>query len=67
MTKGADNPTRRLLKLKPAAEYLSMSPRVVRKLVQSQQLRVVRLEERGPWWLDVKDLDQFIETRKEFI
>jgi hypothetical protein len=67
MTKAADNPGKRLLKLKPAADYLSMSPRKVRQLVQAQQLRVVRLEERGPWWLDVKDLDQFIEARKEFI
>ena len=67
MTKGADNPARRLLKVKPAAFYLDISPRSLRKLVQSQQLRVVRLEERGPWWLVVNVLDAFIEARNEFI
>jgi excisionase family DNA binding protein len=62
----ADNPSRRLLKVKQAATYMSISPWTVRKLVQSQQLRIVKLDDRGPWLLDVRDLDQFIETRKEY-
>ena len=57
----------RLLKVKQAAAYLSISPSTLRKLVQSQQLRIVKLEDRGPWLLDLKELDQFIDTRKEFI
>jgi hypothetical protein len=66
MNKAADNPGRRLLKVRQAAIYLSISPWSLRRLVQTQQLRIVRLEDRGPWLLDVRDLDQFIETRKEF-
>lgn len=67
MSQSADNPGRRLLKVKQAAGYLSISPSTLRKLVQSQQLRIVKLEDRGPWLLDLKELDQFIDTRKEFI
>ena len=60
------NPTRRLLKVKQAAVYLSVSPWTLRKLVQSQQLRIVKLDDRGPWLLDIRDLDHFIEGRKEY-
>lgn len=67
MSQRVDNPGTRLLKVKQAATYLSISPSTLRKLVQSQQLRIVKLEDRGPWLLDLKDLDQFIDTRKEFI
>lgn len=66
MSPTADSPSRRLLKVKQAAAYMSISPWTVRKLVQSQQLRIVKLDDRGPWLLDVRDLDQFIETRKEY-
>ena len=60
MTENGDKSVRRLLKVKQAAAYLSISPWTLRKLVQEQQLRVVRLDQHGPWLLDVKDLDQFI-------
>ena len=63
----ADNPGRRLLKVKQAAEYLSISPRTLRGLVQAQELRIVKLGNRGPWLLDVQDLDQFIEARKLYV
>ena len=66
MSQSADNPGRRLLKVKQAAAYLSISPCTLRKLVQGQQLRIVKLDDRGPWLLDVRELDQFIETRKEY-
>jgi excisionase family DNA binding protein len=57
---------RRLVKVKEAAAYLSISPYSLRKLVQSQELPIVRLQERGPWLLDVRDLDRFIEGRKMY-
>jgi excisionase family DNA binding protein len=57
---------RRLLKVKEAAQYLSISPWSLRKLVQAQELPIVRLQERGPWLLDLRDLDRFIEGRKMF-
>jgi len=66
VNQSADHPGRRLLKVKPAAAYLSISPQSLRALVQSQQLPIVKLADRGPWLLDVKDLDQFIEGRKEY-
>jgi excisionase family DNA binding protein len=62
----APDPGRRLLKVKQAAAYLSISPWTLRKLVQDQQLRIVKLDARGPWLLDIRELDQFIEIRKEF-
>ena len=65
-TRAADNAGRRLLKVKQAAEYMSISRWSLRKLVQSQQLRIVRFENRGPWLLDIRDLDQFVETHKTY-
>jgi excisionase family DNA binding protein len=66
MSTNNGNSSRRLLKVKQAAEYLSISPWTLRKLVQSQQLRIVKLDDRGPWLLDIRDLDHFIEGRKEY-
>jgi hypothetical protein len=66
MTKRGDNSARRLLRLKPASEYLSISPAKLRQLVQRDGLPVIRLEENGhaPWLLDVRDLDAWIERTK---
>lgn len=57
---------RRLLRLKPASEYLSISTAQLRRLVQSAALPVIRLEENGhaPWLLDIRDLDAWIERTK---
>ena len=57
---------RRLLKVKQAAVYLSISPWSLRKLVRDQQLKVVQMDAHGPWLIDIADLDQFIESRKKF-
>ena len=56
----------RLLKVKEAATYLSISPWSLRKLVQGQEIPIVRLQDRGPWLLDIRDLDRFIEGRKMY-
>jgi len=65
MTKG-DNSARRLLRLRPASEYLSVSPATLRAIVQREGLPVIRLTENGhaPWLLDVRDLDEWIERTK---
>ncbi len=57
---------RRLLRLKPAAEYLSVSPGTLRAIVQRGELAVIRLADtcHAPWLLDVQDLDQWIERNK---
>ena len=61
-----DNSARRLLRLKPASEYLSISPAKLRQIVQREGLPVIRLEESGhaPWLLDVRDLDAWVERTK---
>lgn len=66
MTPRRDNSARRLLRLKPASEYLSISPAKLRQIVQREGLPVIRLEENGhaPWPLDVRDLDAWIDRTK---
>ena len=66
MPKAGDNPTRRVLRLRQAAEYLSISTRAVRTLIQQGELAVVKFCEhgRGPWLVDLKDLDALVERRK---
>jgi len=65
MTK-RDNSARRLLRLRPASEYLSISPAKLREIVQREGLPVIRLAQNGhaPWLLDVRDLDAWIERTK---
>ena len=55
---------RRLLRLKVAAEYLSLSPWKVRRLIQEGRLPVVQDADGGPFLLDVRDLDGFVERNK---
>ena len=58
---------RRLLKLKAAAEYLSMSPWKLRRLIWAGKLPVVRDQEGTPFLLDVADLDRYVERNKHTI
>lgn len=62
----ANNSGRRLLRLKPASEYLSLSPAKLREIVQREGLPVIQLSENGhaPWLLDIRDLDAWIERTK---
>lgn len=57
-------PAKRLLRVREAAEYLSLSPWKVRQLVQDGLLPVVRSRENGAWRVDMRDLDAFIERNK---
>jgi excisionase family DNA binding protein len=58
------NPSRRLLRLKVAAEYLSLSPWKLRSLIQDGRLPVVQDSEGSPFLLDVRDLDGYVERNK---
>lgn len=58
----ATNP--RLFRLKRASEYLSLSPWKMRRLIQEGRLPVVQDCEGGPFLLDVRDLDGFVERNK---
>ncbi len=59
--------TRRLLRLKLASQYVSLSPWKLRKLVQDGQLPVIKYGENAPWLFDVRDLDGWIESHKQTI
>jgi hypothetical protein len=60
------NPTRRLLRLKPGAEYLSISPAALRQLIQRGEVPVIPLSDSGhaPWLVDIRDLDSWVEKSK---
>lgn len=55
---------KRLLKVKEAGNYLSLSPWKTRQLVINGTLPYLQMEERGPFLLDVRDLDAFVEAQK---
>lgn len=65
MSKSQPNAERRLLRLKPAAAYLSLSAGTLRAIIQGGKLPVIRPGENAPWLLDVRDLDAWIERQKE--
>jgi excisionase family DNA binding protein len=56
---------KRLLRLKDAAAYLSLSPGKLRAVVQKGELPIVRYGENAPWLLDVRDLDLWVDRHKE--
>ncbi len=55
---------RRLLRLREAAQYLSVSPWKLRHIIQSGELPIVKYKENAPWLLDVRDLDGWVEHNK---
>ena len=57
-------PKRRLLRTKEAAEYLSLSPWKLRRLIQEGRLPVVQDADGSPFLLDLRDLDSYIERNK---
>jgi hypothetical protein len=56
--------TRRLLRLKPAADYVSMSTWTLRRLIQQGEIPVIQ-RENAPWLVDVEDLNGWIERSKQ--
>ncbi len=62
--RGAPIPTRRLVRLTAAAEYLSLSPWKMRRLIQEGRLPVVQDCEGSPFMLDVRDLDVYVDRNK---
>ncbi len=58
-------PSRRLLRLKDASKYLSIGTKTLRSLILSGAIKYVQLKPgNSPFLLDVRDLDNFIESRK---
>jgi excisionase family DNA binding protein len=58
---------RRLIRTKEAATYLSMSDWKLRRLIQEGTFPVVQDHEGGPFLLDLRDLDGYIESHKHSI
>jgi excisionase family DNA binding protein len=58
----ATAPSRRLLTVDQAAEYLGRTREAVEHMIHSGKLPVVRIDKRVS--LDVRDLDRLIEERK---
>ncbi len=58
-------PSRRLLRTRQAAEYLSISRKKLRQLIQGEELPVVIVGEGAPWLLDVDDLNDYIRRHKQ--
>jgi excisionase family DNA binding protein len=62
--RNAPIPTRRLVRLTTAAEYLSLSPWKMRRLIQEGRLPVVQDCEGSPFLLDLRDLDIYVDRNK---
>ncbi len=57
-------PRRRLMRIKEASSYLSLSPWKLRQLIQAGKLPVVQDTDGSPFLLDVRDLDGYVERNK---
>ena len=60
----AERLEKRLFTLKEAAHYLGRGLDSTRELIYGGELPVVQRGERGKCWLDIKDLDSWIDNNK---
>jgi excisionase family DNA binding protein len=58
---------RRLIRTKEAAAYLSISDWKLRRLIQEGIVPVVQDHDGGPFLLDLRDLDSYIDSHKHLI
>ncbi len=59
--------TQRLYTLAEAGQYLGRSTYSVRELVWAGKIPVIQHKPRGKQWVDVCDLDKFIDIEKRII
>ena len=65
---GITNPMRqRLLSLKQASKYLGRGEDSMRELIYARVFPVIQEGERSKMWLDISDLDSWIEDRKHYV
>ena len=65
---GISNPmSPRLLPLKQAAEYLGLTIWAMREAIWAGLIPVVRLPNGRKMWIDIKDIDRFIDQNKTVI
>ena len=63
----ANGPGKRLYSIQEAAKYLGRGPDSVRELIYAKELPIIKRGEdpqRGKVWIDVRDLDSWIEGHK---
>jgi len=55
----------RLLRLRAASQYLSISTKALRKMIVRGELPYIQLcNGNSPFLIDLRDLDRFVEARK---
>jgi excisionase family DNA binding protein len=55
----------RLLRLKDAALYLSVSPGKLRTIIQNGELSVIKVGDgTAPWLIDITEIDKWIDRQK---
>ncbi len=59
--------TQRLYTLAEAGQYLGRSTYSVRELVWAGEVPVIQHKPRGKMWIDLKDLDRFIDSEKRTV
>lgn len=58
-------PDRRLLRVRPAARYLGMGEKRIRKLISKGEIPYVQDKPgNSPFLVDIQDLDRWIQARK---
>lgn len=62
---GISNP-KRLFTISESARYLGRGVDSVREMIWAKEFRVVQKGERGKIYLDVMDLDEWIDSNKHF-
>jgi excisionase family DNA binding protein len=58
---------RRLVRLKQASEYLSLSPWALRRIIQAGEIPIVKVGEGAPWLVDLHDLDSWVDHHKRTV
>lgn len=56
----------RLLSLKQAAQYLGRGEDSMREMIYGHAFKVIQLGGKSKMWLDLQDLDKWIEDNKRY-
>lgn len=65
---GITNPMcQRLLSLKQAAKYLGRGEDSLRELIYARTFPVIQIGNKSKIWVDIQDLDVWIEENKHFV
>jgi len=65
-TQNQSPPRRRMMRVREAAAYLGSSPWKIRQLIADRRIPFMQ-DGDGPFLLDVRDLDGFIERSKRIV